>query len=511
MRRGYNVYKGNPFPEKGSDPGFVNSFIFDYDYTKGSLASEGCILVPEGVRLVTNVACGQAVEGQEADTLSEYQHSFSNVVKVDVGFPIGSFTASTDYSDFRESTVSRHEQKTSYYMECQQYQAWLVDSGLPAFSGEFEAAMQTLGAQPTQDAFFQLFDDFGTHFVSAVDLGARYGEVDYLSEEGVEELKKHGLTVEAGAELNGKYDFKIDTTTEDATVSNDIFQKQTTSSWKIQYGAEPPYDGGDKDWNEQWVKASAESPAAMRYDLNSLCNVFGDSESQKACLAAEGNYCKARLDAWRHGGFPHARCDDEADTTTTTPSAACTGCPSEGCCSGGCAGIPGTTERRNEVGFYGTNGLPYDTKPTFYVSKCSVTEGQPWGQPVSDEHGANGAIWWTSRSLIFWAGRKKQEYNAKAFADGLQASNMLGIKRNKVMLPDVLNFAVEGEFAFDLGEGGSHVFQDMRFGQDNNDRWWMGGPTCTNTNGEVLKCTTTEGKAFQFWWKSGWEFQVARA
>merc|ERR1712107_327719 len=109
--------------------------------------------------------------------------------------------------------------------------------------------------------------------------------------------------------------------------------------------------------------------------------------------------------------------------------------------------------------------------------------GQPWGQPVSDEHGANGAIWWTSRSLIFWAGRKKQEYNAKAFADGLQASNMLGIKRNKVMLPDVLNFAVEGEFAFDLGEGGSHVFQDMRFGQDNNDRWWMGGPTCTNTNG----------------------------
>lgn len=371
--------------------------------------------------------------------------------------------------------------------------------------------MQTLGPQPTQDAFFQLFDDFGTHFVSSVDLGARYGEVNYLSEEGVEELQKHGLTVEAGAEFEGKYSFGIDTKTEDATESNRIFQEQTTSSWKIQYGAEPPYGGTDKDWNEEWVQASAASPAAIRYDLDSLCTLFGDSESGKACLAAEDNYCKARLDAWRRGGFPDARCEDEADTTSTTPSAACTGCPSEGCCLGGCAGIPGTTERRNEVGFYGTDGVPYDTKPSFIVSKCSVTEGEPWGQPDSDQHGANGAIWLTSRSLIFWAGRNGKRYNAEAFADGLQASNMLGIKQNEVMLPDYLNFAVQGDFSFDLGDGGSHAFPDIRFGQDSQDRWWMGGPTCTNTNGEVLKCKTTGGKTFQFWWKSGWEFQVAYA
>jgi len=189
----------------------------------------------------------------------------------------------------------------------------------------------------------------------------------------------------------------------------------------------------------------------------------------------------------------------------------CHGCPSEGCCLGGCAGIRDTTERRNEVGFYGSNGLPTDTTPQFFVNKCSVTEGEPWGQPVSDKHGANGAIWATSRSLIFWAGRAGRQYNAEAFADGLQASNMLGIKVGEIRPPRYMNFAVQGDLSFDLGDGGRHVFPDIHLGQDGNDRWWMGGPTCTNAEAKVLKCKTTAGKTFQFWWTSDWEFQLASA
>jgi len=502
MRLGYNIYRGNPFPSVGSDPGFVNNFIFAYDYTDGSVAAEGCILLPQGVALLTNPACTQIVQSDAVDTLSEYQQSFSNVVQAKVGFPFASFTASTDYSDFQESIVSKHMQKTSYDMECQQFQAWLLESRLPAFSIEFEAAMQALGLQPTQDAFFQLFDDFGTHYVSSVDLGARYGEVDYLSEEGVEELQAMGLSVEAGAKLKGKWSFGISTGTDQAKEAYDVFQKQTTKSWKIAYGAVPPYDT-DKDWNAEWVQASAESPVAIRYELESLCNLFEDSESAKACSAAKDKYCEARVDAWRQAGFSAAICEEG-------PSH-CPGCPSSGCCKGGCAGEPGTNEVRNEVGFYGTNGVPEETQPSFHVSTCSVTEGEPWGQPISDEHWPNGAIFWTARSLIFWSGRNGQPYNAEFFADGLQASNMLGVKRDKVMLPDVLNFAVQGELSFDLGDDGIHSFADIRLGQDSNNWWWMGGRTCTNTNGRILKCKTKEGWNFQFWWTSGWEFAVAKA
>jgi len=510
--RGYNIYKGNPLAAD-FDPGF-GAFVFKEQYKSNSTTGDCLFQKPDGMDLVSEPACSFSFQSRSVSTSAQYADSLRVLAKVEGGFPFaGSFSASTEFTSFVESTTSENWTRVEYYAQCKQFRAWLSTYGQrPPFADDFQIALGTVGAAASaSDAFFDVFDAFGTHFVSEVDLGARYGRVTYLTEEGVEKLEESGVSVTAAAEYSGIFSIGGSTETETAKTTRTTFASATAHESQISVGVAPPL-GDDGEALVEWELRTRERPLPMGYTLIPICELV-PSEAKAACEAAARDYCSARLSDWRANeasGFSHAFCEATTTTTTTTTiaSTACRGCPPR-CCSGGCAGARSQKQHDNSVKFEGYSGIGKDSiTVTWSMDTCSVTGGQPFGEGSSQGVERGGA----KNELRVNAGRKKSGESARAFCDGLEASNLLGIFHRSATTPKELNFAFRGTLtlAFD---GHTATFPDFRLGKGNGGsrhNWWIGSPDCRHRGSGMLSCKSQEGTYLQFREGNGqsWIFEV---
>jgi len=373
----------------------------------------------------------------------------------------------------------------------------------------FKKAVDAL--QEDSEAFFDFFDRWGTHFVTKVDLSARYGKVSYLSEHSVKDIEQQGVSVEVAAAYAGTLSLNGSVGT--ASKAQDSFLHAQKYVREISVGAAPP-TGADGTARDAWVSKTRKQPMPIGYSLEPVCELFQDGSVRKAaCLAATPKYCPARLDRWR-ARSAHARCDvlSTTTTTTTTVNTSCKGCPPR-CCSGGCAGEAWTLVRDNWVAFRGLRGFG-DITVEWSMDTCSVSPGEPFGQ--SDFSPSSGpAVETRDNRILVRAGRSRDKANAHTFHSGLEASNLLGISERSVMKPDRLNFAITGTLTLSFG-GQSLTFPDFRLGQGNkgsgDNAWWMGSAACNNKGFKRLVCKSQEGDYLQFRgnWHS-WIFEVGHA
>lgn len=108
------------------------------------------------------------------------------------------FKASASYKSKSNAMSNSKRVFVSSTARCYTYKASLRGTLKPKLSEEFLASVESLQGAQNED-FFALFDEFGTHYVAEMKMGAKFGYFSTLSEEGFSKLASEGFDVGVAA------------------------------------------------------------------------------------------------------------------------------------------------------------------------------------------------------------------------------------------------------------------------------------------------------------------------
>lgn len=103
LSMGYNIYKGNPLSNT-TDPGFINTYIFDLLYTQNMTTPDGTYFMPNNVTVASNASCVINSASTAISGMNSYESSLKTFVSVSAGCPFGSFSASASYQSMSAET-----------------------------------------------------------------------------------------------------------------------------------------------------------------------------------------------------------------------------------------------------------------------------------------------------------------------------------------------------------------------------------------------------------------------
>ena len=177
--RGYDILKGNPLsPKKRSfDPGF-RQMIFNPTYNKERYTADRRYKIPDNADVTSKHACKSEFSSDSVMTMSDYQKSLMAKASVEGSGRIkiveASFSASTEYNRVRKTVESNTKSIIKSEAYCTVYEGMLNTGTPPELSENFIAYVTGLLA--TKD-YGNFIDTFGTHFIEAMDMGARYSNL----------------------------------------------------------------------------------------------------------------------------------------------------------------------------------------------------------------------------------------------------------------------------------------------------------------------------------------------
>jgi len=170
------------------------------------------------------------------------------------------------------------------------FMAALNVAELPALSQSFINSLNSLGNRENDGQFI---NRFGTHWVTEIHMGSKYGYSDTFTQDAYESLASQGVNVKASA--SGSYmgvTAKVTSAT-DIQSSNGSKYKDTykeTSTFSI--GRLPPATQGDIN---SWMRDSTTNPMPIAYSLDTLDSLVEKypEYSSKAGQVREAlrNYC----------------------------------------------------------------------------------------------------------------------------------------------------------------------------------------------------------------------------
>lgn len=172
--KGYNMLEGNPTdPDRAFDPGFRTK-IFEATYDKNRQTDDYRYKIPDNVDIVGKESCSAAFSAETVMTESDYQKSLLAKASVtgsgNINIVKASFTASAEYSKTSKRLKTNKKSIIKSEATCTVYEARIQTGTPPKLSENFIKSVKYWSE--TQD-YGKLLDTFGTHFVEAVDMGAR--------------------------------------------------------------------------------------------------------------------------------------------------------------------------------------------------------------------------------------------------------------------------------------------------------------------------------------------------
>ena len=284
---GYNLLKGNPrrTGDSGNDPGFESS-IFAASYTNGRVSDGNRYTLPDGVEYKPADNCAISFSATTIETINEYSERLAASATVSAstkGWGVKArFSASTDY----EKTKNVLETATSTMVQseaaCTVYETFIQAFNPPPFSDNFIAGLQLLPEEYDEDVYYTFLEEFGTHYVTSASMGAMYGEQSFVSESGVRELEKQGLTLSASAKASG-YGSSLEASgmVSEETEKLTAFRKVATSRTAYSRGSKIPVEGGSR----KWANSIFENPQPLDINLARIDSIFGlDKEVRSSSI-----------------------------------------------------------------------------------------------------------------------------------------------------------------------------------------------------------------------------------
>ena len=331
IAKGYNLLYGNPHPKgSGVDPGFTNyggSDIFKLTYnSKGKggngkdpkQTADGRYEIPTALDVVSEHGCSLSFSSVTASSVKDYHDMEKGSTSYSGGLNVGpffsaSFKASNEFQKNEKELTSGTKTTVNSGARCSAYSARLSrDKDQHAtFSGDFLAAVKYLkfvgDRADKEEAWYDFFDSFGTHFISWMVLGSRYTMQQIFDKSAYDKLtttaQKDSVSGDVAlgigpfsASAEGSKETGTDTETKVAT-SEDKSDRTITA-----LGAPPA------ETELEWAKQSLVEAMPIDMTIENICDLFGEAEAgsfpktgtkslKKSCdsLLTFDKYCKQRV------------------------------------------------------------------------------------------------------------------------------------------------------------------------------------------------------------------------
>ena len=152
--------------------------IFNPTYKKERQTADRRYKIPDYVDITRKQACRSEFSSDTVMTMSDYQKSLLAKASVEGSgsYKIveASFSASTEYSRVQKTVESNTKSIIKSEAYCTVYEGMLHTGKPPELSENFIGYVTDLLASKDYGNFL---DTFGTHFIEAVDMGARYSNL----------------------------------------------------------------------------------------------------------------------------------------------------------------------------------------------------------------------------------------------------------------------------------------------------------------------------------------------
>jgi len=374
---GYNLYEGDPLPildastklgPNGTtimDPG-LKLPLFMEQYTDGRFSADMRHTNPDGYHATVDQGCSTIFTTKTIKDEYQYKTDQSKTVslsarveaaikfppapgkskepsqKPSVGVSGKAFaraggTLSHQWRDMQSGNNLRDQQMYRTSAKCSSYVAAYNYARPPPTHPTFKKRVGSLGDAAS---YFLLFDDFGTHFLTSIRMGARYGSSMFVDKSSASAMEKTanglGVTVDLsvgavaklgvgyksaslGVKKVAKLEAKIPLLTPKEKIAAETFKgrfvKKSTASV---VGAALPKEGV-----AAWSYEVNQNPVPIQWDNEVICmhpEIIKDDLKYRACVAHMNNYCTQHLKAKGASCSPAAEkeCYSDLDCNPST-------------------------------------------------------------------------------------------------------------------------------------------------------------------------------------------------
>ena len=271
--------------------------------------------IPDYTSSKTRSSCSFTSSFNEYTGTKEYQKDLQVYVGLSLAYSgvsfDGAFSASAEYKEMKKTTSESSTVVLESSADCE-----LMSLEMPSFdmldlNSDFSTAcLEALKGGKTE--WLNLFDKFGTHFVTSTVLGGRMHLRQEMKSENYQELVTMGVNIRAAAEfsyqsLSGKVDSQFNKNTNQTNAFNSRVEKKKV----IYLGGEPPKN---QTW-EEWFDSVQVNPVPINYKINPIEELFTKKNfnlNQTELTSMRSKFQEALLNFFRSVG-------DTNVTRTTDP------------------------------------------------------------------------------------------------------------------------------------------------------------------------------------------------
>ncbi|KAL4486811.1 hypothetical protein ABPG72_006643 [Tetrahymena utriculariae] len=259
LGQGYNIFTSNPHSSQGLDPGYQNVAAVNLTYANNlwqNVNPERNYFVPNGAILFQQKSCTMSFSAKQVTSMIDYSSSLEESVSIRGTFFGGKFRASVDYSSMQSEMASGDYQYIVSHSSCSVFQLDIIDSPSyhPQFTNDILINLQQLAqiqgnANNTEaNAYYDFFDNWGTHVVTSVDLGSLFGYKFKILKTDVQSMQKQGIDVSASATI-----FNVRGRTNTQLEQNNLnsFSNSIQSWASYSIGATPDLNNDPANWATQ--------------------------------------------------------------------------------------------------------------------------------------------------------------------------------------------------------------------------------------------------------------------
>jgi hypothetical protein len=202
---GYDLLYGNPLSTQGdADSGFRTN-VFKFSYVDNQTTTDGKWQVPDKTTAIELNECSLE---QYIKVIGDNM-SYSEAIGVNVagnfsGFNT-SFQLSVDYQHVEQDTESHENVFAHVTCNCSAYDLTMHIFDHPEVDDDFVLGSQMLPAAYDEDLYMEFIREFGTHVLTQVRVGGRWGWQMEFTEQSFSHMEGTGVNISAGIAYAGKW------------------------------------------------------------------------------------------------------------------------------------------------------------------------------------------------------------------------------------------------------------------------------------------------------------------
>jgi len=324
---GYDVLFGNPLATGGmGDEGLKPRAIFDFTYDKGMTTTDDMYQIPDDTNARVFSSCSTEMKQENYNSAYSYQKMIDNSfdISAKIGLPSQAsidFNLGVDVRNTRNHTNNQEEVYAHVSSTCTAYQLSMNLFKQPNITEDFQYGVQAMPVDYDIDEYAELMDAYGTHYISELKAGGRWGlQMSFKSKDYQSLLDNYvdvhaGIGFTAGAS-SGKLNISSKTDEKTMYMISSAVYENTTFNTGGEYNADP----------EVWMQSVKKEPMPVHMVLKPLYDLFDTRhlpmEDPTDLKAKKANMKKALQDwcNWQMTQDPTFNCTPQEPKPMPTPA-----------------------------------------------------------------------------------------------------------------------------------------------------------------------------------------------